>query len=162
MPKDSDLSEYEQLRLENIRRNAEFLAQLGFSTVEKKAEEKKAVDESVRQKKKEQRESRKSLRDEPVEPLRKSRRLSEKQGVSMAEVSSEDDESVQDKAEFYSIMPQVCVPHPNLFHDMSDCDVATCRRSLNNAGIRPAGRPRVPSIRFYAQVAPAARSRTPD
>jgi hypothetical protein len=30
MSKESDLSEYEQLRLENIRRNAAFLAQLGL------------------------------------------------------------------------------------------------------------------------------------
>lgn len=36
MNKDSDLSEYERVRLENIRRNNEFLAQLGLAPLQPK------------------------------------------------------------------------------------------------------------------------------
>ena len=52
MVKDSDLSEYELLRLENIRRNAEFLAQLGIQPLAVKVKEQKDQEESIKKKKK--------------------------------------------------------------------------------------------------------------
>jgi hypothetical protein len=73
----SDLSAYELLRLENIRRNAEFLAQLGIQPVEQKDKERKKSEEDVIRKKKAEKAVRNTKNvDIPGLVLRRSSRLS--------------------------------------------------------------------------------------
>ncbi len=67
---DNDLSEYEKVRLANIRRNAEFLSQLGLQKPSVPA--KKPVEQQQKAVERVKRE-----RSIPLEPTRKSRRLQE-------------------------------------------------------------------------------------
>ena len=69
----SDLSEYEKKRLENIKRNAAFLAQLGFDPVVVKHENEASKDKKETYKKPVQK--KRKLVDEVVYPTRSSQRL---------------------------------------------------------------------------------------
>lgn len=96
MPAD-DLSEYERLRLENIRRNADFLASLGIKDVIQQRLETKEADKVAGKRKRDDREVRK--RQEPVVlPTRRSLRVVLQQEGSKfehADSSSVDEKLVQ-------------------------------------------------------------------
>lgn len=106
MSKDSDLSAYELQRLENIRRNAEFLAQLGLVPISKHVEERKREAEVIREKKK----AVKAVRNTKEVSLqgvavRRSSRLS---AVKEEVVSSPTDTKELDEEELMQGYPQVC------------------------------------------------------
>lgn len=90
-----DLSDYERLRLENIRRNAEFLAGLGLQDVlPVKAAVVKEKVQSVGKRKREDFEARKALE----QPVRRSRRVQLLQeGLKLSQV--DDEEEIEIKSE---------------------------------------------------------------
>ena len=109
MSKDSDLSAYEVQRLENIRRNAEFLAQLGLVPISKHVEERKREVEAIKEKKKVV----KAIRDtKELNPLglRRSTRLNiVKEETGTSQLDNANVTSVPDEQEEYIGFPQVCV-----------------------------------------------------
>lgn len=138
----SDLSEYERLRLENIRRNAEFLAQLGIQSTEQKQLEQKKAEEAVVQKKKAEKaeKAEKAVRTakyiiQPEVALRRSSRLSgskfespekEEAGVDHSETASE-------SGVHYDSIPQVVLAVCHiLYSSMFTPLVYLIYRSLTN------------------------------
>jgi|EP01033_Poteriospumella_lacustris_P007349 superfamily II DNA helicase RecQ len=91
-----DLSDYERLRLENIRRNAEFLAGLGLQDVlPTKAAVVKEKVQAVGKRKREDFETRKALE----QPMRRSRRVQLLQeGLKLSQVD-DDNEEIEVKSE---------------------------------------------------------------
>lgn len=107
MSQDSDLSAYERVRLENIRKNNEFLASLGlFPSAPKASVVKKEADTVIREKKIRQK---RAVEDEVLpEKRRRSSRLSG-QVVPLEELQDSEDEEKKpvDKTAFYECQPQV-------------------------------------------------------
>lgn len=104
----SDLSAYEKKRLENIQRNAAFLAQLGFDPIAKKEREVKVESEMKYYKKPTQKTKRKL---DEVAPTRYSQRLRsmEAEEAARAEVKeTESEEIAQDESDGidYELMPE--------------------------------------------------------
>jgi hypothetical protein len=131
----SDLSAYELLRLENIRRNAEFLAQLGIQPVEQKEKEGKKSEGNVIRKKKAEKAVRnaKNVDTAGLVP-RRSSRLSGGKVSSPGKVDApENDQSEPDASGVnYESIPQV-IP----FVDLARCNCGSHR--LLATGIGGAG-----------------------
>jgi hypothetical protein len=108
MSQDSDLSAYERVRLENIRKNNEFLASLGlFPSAPKAATVKKVVDAEIREKKVRQK---RTVEDAvPLEKRRRSGRLSG-HVVKLEELPDDNNDESEpvDEMPFYERIPQVC------------------------------------------------------
>lgn len=113
MSQDSDLSAYELVRLENIRKNNEFLASLGLlAPAAKVVPLKKVADAEIKEKK-----IRQKREVEDAVPAGKRRRSSRLSGqvVKLEELPDSDGEqpAPADETSFYERMPSVPPPsHP--------------------------------------------------
>jgi len=108
MSQDTDLSAYERIRLENIRKNNEFLAQLGLfppAPKPKVKEEERAIQEKKKRTRQE--------REPSPEVRRRSSRLSGKfQSEDILSLEDEVNSPVEviDDVPFYDRIAQVCFP----------------------------------------------------
>jgi hypothetical protein len=108
---DNDLSEYERIRLQNIKRNEEFLLQLGFSGPASKAREEKEDSlkkEAAKIKEEKRRErKRKEVNEAPLLSTRKSPRLQQLAGIVSNQEIETDTTSLDEEEEsnFYDRMP---------------------------------------------------------
>lgn len=120
MSQGSDLSAYEKLRMENIRKNNEFLAQLGLFPMQKKEITQPNIVQEIREKKKRVKvETDSSI---PLEKRRRSGRLSGQFVKDEEIVESQGniyEEQVGEQEPFYDRIPQV-----NLIFIQQNTDVS--------------------------------------
>ena len=103
-----DLSDYERIRLENIKRNEEFLQNLGLSTCLEKSQKKSKADGYAEKKKlraKEKRTREVDTISQPALGTRSSKRLREKKEDEEEEVEEEEEEEEEEGGIDYERMP---------------------------------------------------------
>lgn len=109
-----DLSEYERQRLENIKRNAEFLANLGINKIKPNIDKVKKINDNLTKQKRKLNTTNNS--NETTKPLRRSRRVIEMENnakpnskIEIINEITQDNESEKEVEGFqgYDIIPQV-------------------------------------------------------
>ena len=114
MSSDSDLSDYERVRLENIRRNNEFLAQLGLAPIKPKIVAPIKTERVERPEKVNKKSKREDDVVVPDEKRRRSGRLSgnfiKVEAVQGGAESADDIADTIDETAFYDRTPHVRIP----------------------------------------------------